>query len=164
MGYERLRALNSLRQFTTRIMVTTDLSARGVDAANVTLVINFDVPWDSRTFLHRSGRAGRFGSRGINMTLASEGEETDMLKRIVYRTGTKIKIIPYETSPVDEKGDGNSVKNDYEIPDFWKLETAQAKEEVEKYLLVEGLECPPEELEDQPKTEIVKNNDPDEKE
>ena len=161
--YERLQALNSLRQFTTRIMVTTDLSARGVDAANVTLVINFDVPWDSRTFLHRSGRAGRFGSRGINLTLAGKGEETDMLRKIVYRTGTKIKIIPYDTSPqVNEKGDGNTGRNEYELPDFWKLETDLSKEVVEKYSLVEGLECPLEEQEDQQKIESVENNNPEE--
>lgn len=157
--YERLQALNSLRQFTTRIMVTTDLSARGIDAANVTLVINFDVPWDSRTFLHRSGRAGRFGSRGINMTLAGKGEETEMLRKIVFRTGTKIKTIPYDTSPeVNENGDDNTGRNEYELPDFWKLETDLSKEIVEKYLLVEGLECPLEELEDQQKTESVKNH------
>ena len=146
--YERLNALNSLRQFTTRIMVTTDLSARGVDAANVTLVINFDVPWDSRTFLHRSGRAGRFGSRGINITLASEGDESNMLRKVVFRTGTKIKKIPYVTGKSNiNNGNENSI-TDYTLPDLWKLDTVQAKEEVEKYELVEGLECPMEDLEE----------------
>ena len=157
--YERLQALNSLRQFTTRIMVTTDLSARGVDAANVTLVVNFDVPWDSRTFLHRSGRAGRFGSRGINLSLASEGEESDMLRRIVFRTGTKIRVVPYETLQlVDEKGGKKSESSEYELPDFWKIETDQIKEVIEKYPLVEGLECPFEEFEDKPKVEKTEND------
>ena len=60
---QRLRVLSSLKQFQTRILVTTDLTARGIDASNVTLVVNYDVPWNSTTFLHRSGRAGRYGSR-----------------------------------------------------------------------------------------------------
>ena len=149
--YERLNALNSLRQFTTRIMVTTDLSARGVDAANVTLVVNFDVPWDSRTFLHRSGRAGRFGSRGINLTLASEGDEANMLRKIVFRTGTKIKIVPYETSEPNKEKEDQDKKIDYELPDLWKLDTGQAKTEIEKYKLMVGLECPVEDLEDEEK-------------
>ena len=147
--YERLNALNSLRQFTTRIMVTTDLSARGVDAANVTLVINFDVPWDSRTFLHRSGRAGRFGSRGINITLASEGDESNMLRKVVFRTGTKIKKIPYVTRNSNVNSDNENSITDYTLPDLWKLDSDKTKEEVEKYELVEGLECPMEDLEEQ---------------
>ena len=159
--YERLQALNSLRQFTTRIMVTTDLSARGVDAANVTLVINFDIPWDSRTFLHRSGRAGRFGSRGINLSLASEGDEADMLRKIVFRTGTKIKTIPYQTdSQTDEKGDNDSKVNEYELPDLWKSDKDQIKLIIEKYHVLEGLECPLEEFNvDKQKNEKIVDKD-----
>ena len=157
--YERLKALNSLRAFTTRIMVTTDLSARGVDAANVTLVINFDVPWDSRTYLHRSGRAGRFGSRGINLTLASEGDEYDTLRRIVFRTGTKIKMIPSNISnQIDDKGSKND-EDLGELPDFWKLDMVQVKEAVDNYTLLEGLECALDECEEEKqKTEKVKED------
>ena len=145
--YERLQALNSLRQFTTRIMVTTDLSARGVDAANVTLVINFDIPWDSRTFLHRSGRAGRFGSRGINLCLASEGDETNMLRKIVFRTGTKIKTIPYQTdNQTDEKGDKDSKVNQFELPDLWKSDKDEIKCIIDTYEVLQGMECPLEEF------------------
>ena len=156
--YERLNALNSLRQFTTRIMVTTDLSARGVDAANVTLVINFDVPWDSRTFLHRSGRAGRFGSRGINITLASEGDESNLLRKVVFRTGTKIKKIPYVTGKSNVNSDNENSILDYTLPDLWKLDTDKTKEEVEKYKLVEGLECPIEDLEEKMKYDVHNNS------
>lgn len=58
---DRLRALNSLKQFSCRVLITTDLSARGIDAANVNLVINMEVPWEGSTYMHRIGRSGRFG-------------------------------------------------------------------------------------------------------
>ena len=126
--HERLAAFNSLRQFTSRILVTTDLSARGIDAANVNLVINLDVPWDSRTFLHRSGRAGRYGTRGINVTLVAKGgQDLDSLRRIVFRTGTKIKAIEGQ-----------------DIPDLWKA----SEDETAGFEVVEGLECPLEDEEE----------------
>lgn len=130
---ERLRVMSSLKQFSIRILVTTDLSARGIDASNVTMVVNYDVPWDSRTFLHRCGRAGRFGSRGLNVSLASEGQEEDALKRTVFRTGTKIKVLPSSD----------------DIPDLWKLESETDKAKVEALKTLDGLECEKEETEDE---------------
>lgn len=62
---ERFLALNDLRTQRVRILVTTDLIARGIDIDNVTLIINLDVPVDYDTYLHRMGRAGRFGAYGI---------------------------------------------------------------------------------------------------
>ena len=55
----RLHALNSLKQFQTRILFSTDLTARGIDAQNVDFVVHAEVPTDHNTYLHRVGRAGR---------------------------------------------------------------------------------------------------------
>ena len=49
-------------QFCDRILCSTDLTARGIDAENVNLVVNLEVPWEHNTYLHRIGRGGRFGS------------------------------------------------------------------------------------------------------
>lgn len=63
----------ALREFRLRVVVTTDLVARGVDIARVNLVVNFDLPPDAATYLHRVGRSGRFGGRGLAVTcLCSE--------------------------------------------------------------------------------------------
>lgn len=56
---DRLHAYNSLKQFQTRILFSTDLTARGIDADNVDFVVNAEVPKDHNTYLHRIGRAGR---------------------------------------------------------------------------------------------------------
>ncbi|KAJ8944247.1 hypothetical protein NQ318_013658 [Aromia moschata] len=72
---ERLAALASLKRFNCRILLSTDLTARGIDVANIDLVINYDVPVDAVTYLHRMGRAGRFGSLGACINLVSEGPD-----------------------------------------------------------------------------------------
>jgi ATP-dependent RNA helicase DDX20 len=59
---ERLEALSKLKKYKCRVLVSTDLTARGIDVENVNLVINMDVPFDGETYLHRIGRAGRFGT------------------------------------------------------------------------------------------------------
>jgi ATP-dependent RNA helicase UAP56/SUB2 len=56
-----------------RIMVATDLCGRGVDFKSVNVVINYDMPEDSETYLHRVGRAGRFGTKGIAISFVTPG-------------------------------------------------------------------------------------------
>lgn len=74
----RTSTLQKFRQYESRILVSSDLMARGIDIENVNLVINLDVPSDSSTYLHRIGRCGRFGTRGIAITLISD--QADMRK------------------------------------------------------------------------------------
>ncbi|TMS16431.1 putative ATP-dependent RNA helicase DDX20 [Larimichthys crocea] len=62
---QRLEAMSKLKQYQCRVLISTDLTARGIDADKVNLVINLDVPQDWETYMHRIGRAGRFGTRGL---------------------------------------------------------------------------------------------------
>ncbi|CAL1684574.1 unnamed protein product [Lasius platythorax] len=71
---KRLETIEKLRNCECRIMLSTDLTARGIDVENINMVINFDVPTNPTTYLHRIGRAGRYGSRGISVTIISENE------------------------------------------------------------------------------------------
>lgn len=80
---DRLDALKMLQDYKCRILISTDLAARGIDASNVDLVINFEPPYDWQTYLHRIGRAGRFGSYGIAVTIISEGEEEKNFKKMI---------------------------------------------------------------------------------
>ncbi|XP_060802407.1 probable ATP-dependent RNA helicase DDX20 isoform X1 [Amyelois transitella] len=72
---DRLEALKTLQQYKCRILIATDLAARGIDASNIDLVINFEPPFEWQTYLHRIGRAGRYGSYGMAVTILSEGVE-----------------------------------------------------------------------------------------
>ncbi|KPJ07214.1 putative ATP-dependent RNA helicase DDX20 [Papilio machaon] len=80
---ERLDALKILQEYKCRLLIATDLAARGIDASNVDLVINFESPCNWETYLHRIGRAGRFGSYGLAITILSEGVEHNNFKSLI---------------------------------------------------------------------------------
>ncbi len=67
---ERNRALDEIRDGRARVCVATDVAARGIDLANVELVIHADLPHDAEVFRHRSGRTGRAGRKGVSVLLA----------------------------------------------------------------------------------------------
>ncbi|EQC34363.1 hypothetical protein SDRG_08134 [Saprolegnia diclina VS20] len=71
---QRTAAMDRFRAFGVRILVSTDLTARGIDVDRVNLVINLELPRDPATYLHRVGRAGRFGGHGVAVTLLGTKE------------------------------------------------------------------------------------------
>ncbi|XP_047993337.1 ATP-dependent RNA helicase DHH1-like [Leguminivora glycinivorella] len=73
---DRLEALKTLQEYKCRILIATDLAARGLDSSHVDLVVNFEMPHDWQTYLHRIGRAGRFGAYGLAVTIVTDQEET----------------------------------------------------------------------------------------
>ena len=79
---ERLKAISKLKKYKCRILVSTDLTARGIDVENVNLVINMDTPFDAQTYLHRISRAGRFDIKGFAITMASSAREKQLHKII----------------------------------------------------------------------------------
>ena len=79
-------------------MITTDLLSRGYDERLVRLVINFDLPTNYETYLHRIGRAGRFGTQGIGVNLCCGQKDLQILKSIENYYETKIEKMP----PVNE--------------------------------------------------------------
>ena len=90
---ERKEALESFRSGSSSVLVSTDLAARGLDIENVTHVISLDVPGDSEIYIHRCGRTGRAGKRGIMVTI---GDETQMRLLAAMEKKLKIKIYPKE--------------------------------------------------------------------
>ncbi|KAH7619074.1 hypothetical protein Ndes2526B_g06027 [Nannochloris sp. 'desiccata'] len=94
---QRIDVLNSLRSFGLRIVVATDVAARGIDLDRVNLVVNFDLPAAPATLMHRVGRAGRFGTRGTAISLVYGNTERDDLKRAVMSAaGGDIFLLPDE--------------------------------------------------------------------
>ena len=60
-------------------MVTTDIFGRGIDIEKINIVINFDMPHESDQYLHRVGRAGRFGTKGLAISFISSQKDNDVL-------------------------------------------------------------------------------------
>jgi ATP-dependent RNA helicase RhlE len=76
----RINAINSFKNDEVRILISTDVSARGIDASKVTHVINFDVPVNYDDYIHRIGRTARAGNNGVAITLLDPSEEWHFLK------------------------------------------------------------------------------------
>ncbi|MCL4122376.1 UNVERIFIED_CONTAM: hypothetical protein GTU68_062062, partial [Idotea baltica] len=93
MQEDRLQAFFALCSYKCRILVSTDLSARGLDSEHVNLVINLDVPSDQATYLHRVGRAGRYGSKGMAISLVCEGAEWESMRAVATLTNVQVKIL-----------------------------------------------------------------------
>jgi translation initiation factor 4A len=72
---EREKIMAEFRSCNTRVLITTDLLARGIDVQQVSLVINFDIPNNRENYIHRIGRSGRFGRKGIAINLVLPFEE-----------------------------------------------------------------------------------------
>jgi ATP-dependent RNA helicase UAP56/SUB2 len=91
---ERIARYKTFKDFKKRIMVATDIFGRGIDIERVNIVINYDMPDTSDSYLHRVGRAGRFGTKGLAITFSSTTEDTQRLEEIQKRFVVKIKPLP----------------------------------------------------------------------
>ena len=75
---ERTETVKDFRSGKTRILITTDLLARGIDIPQVNLVINYDLPPNKETYIHRIGRCGRFGKKGVAIALVKMQDQADI--------------------------------------------------------------------------------------
>ncbi len=96
----RQRALSNFKNRETRILVATDIAARGIDVDDLTHVINYELPDVPETYVHRIGRTGRAGASGISFSFC-EAEETEALRDIHKLLGRHIPVNehhPYHTT------------------------------------------------------------------
>lgn len=87
----RQRALTNFKSNKTRVLIATDIAARGIDIDKLELVINYDLPDVAETYVHRIGRTGRAGNTGTALTFCAN-EEKSMLKDIQKLTGKRILV------------------------------------------------------------------------
>lgn len=96
---ERMRRMRDFRSGTVRVMISTDLLARGIDIQQISLVINYELPNQRENYIHRIGRSGRFGRKGVAINLIS-GDEVRALKEIETHYGTQIVALPEDLAKV----------------------------------------------------------------
>ena len=91
----RNRVFHDFRNGVCRNLVCSDLLTRGIDIQAVNVVINFDFPKNSETYLHRIGRSGRFGHLGLAINLVTYEDRFNLYK-IEQELGTEIQPIPHQ--------------------------------------------------------------------
>lgn len=91
---ERIARYKSFKEFNKRIMVATDIFGRGIDIERVNIVFNYDMPDGADSYLHRVGRAGRFGTKGLAITFVSTAEDSTILNQVQERFEVNITPLP----------------------------------------------------------------------
>jgi translation initiation factor 4A len=90
---ERDVILNEFRTGSSRVLITTDLLARGIDVQQVSLVINYDLPRNLENYIHRIGRSGRFGRKGVAINFVTH-EDIRALRELEQFYNTQIEEMP----------------------------------------------------------------------
>jgi ATP-dependent RNA helicase RhlE len=84
----RQRALEDFRSGKTRVLVATDIAARGIDVKGIALVINFDIPDEPEAYVHRIGRTARMGASGLAFSFCDPSEHSSLrdIQRLIRQT------------------------------------------------------------------------------
>ena len=89
---ERDCVVKEFRDGKTRLLLTTDLLSRGIDIPQVNMVINYDLPINKETYIHRIGRCGRFDKKGVSITLVRMKDPSDAKTLFRMKQFYKIQI------------------------------------------------------------------------
>ncbi|KAJ1935317.1 translation initiation factor eIF4A [Linderina macrospora] len=90
---QRETIMTEFRSGSSRVLITTDLLARGIDVQQVSLVINYDLPTNRENYIHRIGRGGRFGRKGVAINFVTD-EDTAIMREIESFYNTQIDEMP----------------------------------------------------------------------
>ena len=91
---QRIKIYNDFKEAKYRIMISTDLFGRGIDIEKINIVINFHMPDQADQYLHRVGRAGRFGTKGLTISFISNEDDQKILDEVQSRFEVKVEELP----------------------------------------------------------------------
>ena len=127
---QSIKRYKEFKEFNKRICVATDVFGRGIDIERINLAINYDLPGDPDSYLHRVGRAGRFGTKGLSISFVSSEEDQAVLKQIGQRFEVSLEYVSDSwsiffmlTSPI-----GNSLKAVWTRAPTWQVSFLRDKQ------------------------------------
>jgi ATP-dependent RNA helicase RhlE len=98
---QRQEAMEGFRNGKYRVLVATDIAARGIDVTGIEMVINYDIPAENDAYVHRIGRTGRAGKDGLAITFVRPDQGSDV-KSIEELTGVKIEMMKHPAIPEEK--------------------------------------------------------------
>ncbi len=105
----RDKAIDDFREGRSKVLITTNVLARGIDILQVNLVVNYDIPLDKynnpdpETYVHRIGRTGRFGRTGVSINFVHDNKSLLEMRAIESYMGRKIVRVPADDIVTIEK-------------------------------------------------------------
>jgi ATP-dependent RNA helicase RhlE len=122
----RQRALTNFKEQTTRVLVATDIAARGIDVDDLQFVINYEMPNIAETYVHRIGRTGRAGAKGTAYSFC-DAEEKEYLRDIEKLIAKKIPVIDAHAYPLMDHNPVKAPKQQHMRPSRAHSQGSQAK-------------------------------------
>jgi ATP-dependent RNA helicase DDX19/DBP5 len=116
-GHDRDSVIDRFRKGQAKVLITTNVIARGIDVSSVTMVVNYDIPVkrnggaDAETYLHRIGRTGRFGRVGVAVTFISDRDQWMRLAEIQKHFGVEIENLNRNDWDAVEESVKNAIKH-----------------------------------------------------
>lgn len=90
-----IKRYKEFKDFNKRICVATDVFGRGIDIERINVAINYDLPDNPDSYLHRVGRAGRFGTKGLSISFVSSEEDEQVLKAVEKRFEVSLPYVTF---------------------------------------------------------------------
>ncbi len=128
---DRLRVMNDFKQGYFRYLVATDVAARGIDIDNISLVINYDIPQDRESYVHRIGRTGRINREGKAITFVTQ-HESNFLNDIHQYIGKEILLKERPKKETVNRSKQEFVEKINTTPEIKKSKGAQLSKEIMK--------------------------------
>ncbi len=102
---KRDRVMDQFRKHKIKVLVATDLAARGIDVSAITHIVNYDIPPDPEVYVHRIGRTARMGAAGVGITFvnAEEGKELTNVEMLINREIPRRTVSGFRPSPTEEQ-------------------------------------------------------------
>lgn len=98
---KRDKVMERFRKHQIKVLVATDLAARGIDVSSVSHIFNYDIPADAEIYVHRIGRTGRMGARGVAITFVSseEGKQLTEVEKLINREVPRREVAGFTSTP-----------------------------------------------------------------
>jgi ATP-dependent RNA helicase RhlE len=124
---DRLSVMSRFKTGSVKILIATDVSARGIDIPNVDYVVNYDLPEETENYVHRVGRTGRGVNKGVAVSFCSS-EEKDLLKTIEEYLGKEINVLE-----IDKKDYAQTLDFSEDQPADWRKLLKESEESDKKF-------------------------------